>query len=285
MEQLGTKRKFWYRDDRGSLLLFKHAREATGEDWAEKIAAELCAVLGLPHASYELAEWQGHRGVITPTFNPAEGRLVFGNELLEYAFAGYDTAPRHRRQHHTVGRVFALLGSQSIRSPYGWECPRQLTSAAAVFTGYLMLDVLIGNQDRHDENWGILTLDRSAYLQPTFDHASSLGRNETTVARKDRLETRDTNRSMERYIARATSALYGPGLVTRPLSTIDAFLAAGKHDPVASTYWLDQLRLVTNQDLMSIVSRVSLERMDETAKIFALRMLELNKQRLLDQRR
>jgi len=43
-----------------------------GEDWAEKVAAELCELLGLPYAAYELAStWQGNRGVVSPNFLPA----------------------------------------------------------------------------------------------------------------------------------------------------------------------------------------------------------------------
>ena len=48
LEPLGTKRKFWYRDA-SRRMLFKAEERGTGEDWAEKIASELCGLLGLPH--------------------------------------------------------------------------------------------------------------------------------------------------------------------------------------------------------------------------------------------
>jgi hypothetical protein len=52
---------------------------------------------------------------------------------------------------------------------------------------------------RHHQNWGlILSPDKKTYLAPTFDHASSLGRNETDENREDRLATKDLGRSMER---------------------------------------------------------------------------------------
>ena len=54
IEQLGTKSKFWYRDG-NKRMLFKAEDRGTGEDWAEKIACELCALLGLPHVHYEMA--------------------------------------------------------------------------------------------------------------------------------------------------------------------------------------------------------------------------------------
>ncbi len=54
-EPMGTKPKFWFFHDELGQCLFKEARPDTGEDWSEKIASELCAQLGLPHAHYELA--------------------------------------------------------------------------------------------------------------------------------------------------------------------------------------------------------------------------------------
>ncbi len=47
-EQLGTKRKFWLHIGE-QRYLFKIGRPGTGENWAEKVAAELCTLLGLRH--------------------------------------------------------------------------------------------------------------------------------------------------------------------------------------------------------------------------------------------
>jgi hypothetical protein len=281
MEQLGTKYKFWYLDQDGQPWLFKQAREGTGEDWAEKISAELCQMLELPHATYELASWRGNRGIATPSFNVRDGRLVFGNELLAYVVSGYDTETKHRRQHHKVGRVFAYLGGESVRTPYGWDCPNELSSAASVFAGYLMLDALIGNQDRHDENWGVIAVQGTQYLQPTFDHASSLGRNESDEARTDRLTTRDKNRSMMAYVERARSALYS-ATSTRPLSTLDAFIAGSRYDMPAAKYWLGKLKGVDDSSMYDAIWRVDADRMSDEAKRFAFQMLKLNKQRILE---
>lgn len=284
MEQLGTKYKFWYLDQDDQPWLFKQAREGTGEDWAEKISAELCQLLELPHATYELASWKGNRGIVTPSFNVRNGRLVFGNELLSYVISGYDTETNHRRQHHKVGRVFAYLGGENVRTPYGWDCPKDLTSAASVFVGYLMLDTLIGNQDRHDENWGIITVDGIHYLQPTFDHASSLGRNESDMARIDRMTTRDKNRSMDAYVERARSALYS-ATSTKPLSTLDAFISGARYDMPAAKYWLAKLKGLDDASMYDVIWRVDQARMSDDAKRFAFQMLRLNKQRILEHTR
>jgi hypothetical protein len=54
-EQVGARSKFWFTGSDGRRWLFKETRPDTGEDWAEKVVAELARRIGLPHAEYELA--------------------------------------------------------------------------------------------------------------------------------------------------------------------------------------------------------------------------------------
>jgi hypothetical protein len=281
LEQLGTKEKFWFRGDDDHLYLFKYARENTGEDWAEKIAAELCELLDIPHADYELATHGGRRGVITKRFHPREGELVFGNELLSYVVAGYETAPRHRRVHHTIGRVMAMLEVRSVNPPLGWASKEGVESSEAVFLGYLMLDTLIGNQDRHDQNWGVLLYRQEIFLQHTYDHASSLGRLLSDEACAVRLNTRDLQQSAAEYVKKARSALYPPN-GTKTLLTLEAYEAAARRNPAASRYWMGKLAALTDDAMWSTISKVDDERMGRASKEFAFQMLKLNKKRLLD---
>ena len=62
-----------------------------------------------------------------------------------------------------------------------------VASASDLFAGYLMLDALIGNTDRHHENWAIIQAGRQYCLAPTFDHASCLGFNLSDAERIDRM--------------------------------------------------------------------------------------------------
>src|SRR5436853_1744986 len=86
VEPLGSKRKFWFTHDR-KRMLFKAEERGTGEDWAEKIAAELCRRIGLPHVEYEPAEeYDGNvyrqPGVVCPHCAPPPLSLILGNQLL-----------------------------------------------------------------------------------------------------------------------------------------------------------------------------------------------------------
>ncbi|MDP4536332.1 hypothetical protein Q3O60_09035 [Alkalimonas collagenimarina] len=77
-EQMGTKSKFWYSDKTDSQsYLFKSIHTSDkygqdiirfGEDWAEKIACEIANLLSIPTAQYDLATYNGERGIRTKNF-------------------------------------------------------------------------------------------------------------------------------------------------------------------------------------------------------------------------
>src|SRR4051794_12246129 len=66
IEQLGTKPKFWFVHSKLGRCLCKLSRANTGEDWSEKVAAEIAAALGLPCAAYELGLYEGQNCVVSP---------------------------------------------------------------------------------------------------------------------------------------------------------------------------------------------------------------------------
>ena len=169
-EQLGSKPKFWFLDPSGQRFLFKQGRSGTGENWAEKVSAEICDVLKIPHAAYDLAVWRGIQGVVSPSFVPSGARLIFGNELLARVVSGYEGETRYYRQSgHTIARVFAVLRDPGIQVPATWQETAHINTSSGVFMGYLMLDALIGNTDRHHENWGlVLEATSDLRLAPTL---------------------------------------------------------------------------------------------------------------------
>lgn len=179
-EQMGTKRKFWFRDPALGLCLFKLARPGTGEDWSEKVACELAALLGLPHARYEMAEWDGKPGSISISMLTDEETLIHGNELIAQLTNAYprpEAAPRFRNSGHTLSLVVSTLERSGASAPAGIDLPPGVTTAVDVFVGYLLLDALIGNTDRHHENWAVIEsygfeareLEFFLRLAPTYD--------------------------------------------------------------------------------------------------------------------
>ncbi|MEJ2693431.1 MAG: phosphatidylinositol kinase [Candidatus Thiodiazotropha sp.] len=280
-EQLGTKEKYWFRIE-NQRCLFKIGRPDTGENWAEKIASELADLLGLPHAHYDLAVWKGRKGVLSPLVVPETGRLIMGNELLAVIHSGYPTLDVRHVRDHTLTRIHALLKNDVIGHPPGWKSPSdKISSAYDLFLGYLLLDTWIANQDRHHENWGLIRDQGQIYLAPSYDHAASMGQNETDAVRKDRLTTRDRGRQISSYVTKARSAIYDSKTSKKALLTLELFRKAAEKSPNAAKIWLDQLKQVSEKAVQSLFEQLPDGEITPLAKLFATKMLELNKQRLL----
>lgn len=289
-EQMGTKEKFWCRSPHDDgLWLFKYSRSSTGEDWSEKIAAEIAGRIGLPHAIVELASCEGRRGSLSLDFTNGRSRgvLVHGNELLLELDPAYPRQKRYHLGQHTLDRVFQALDQPFVHLPDDFVGPSVVETPVDLFVGYLMLDALIGNVDRHHENWAIIERqpatrdERHAELAPTFDHASSLGRELEDKDRSYKLSPGRRDQTIDGYLDRARSAIYAGETAVKPVSPIEAFELAAKQRGPASRAWLERLAQVPLMEFNNLVDRVPVERMSTPARKFALRLLELTRSKLL----
>jgi hypothetical protein len=154
--------------------------------------------------------------------------------------------------------------------------------SALVHVGYLLLDALIGNGDRHHENWAVIHDTASRRLAPSYDHASSLGRELLDEARAARLDGADPSRTLDRYATRAASAFYASPADTKPLSPIDAFRAAARLRAEASAFWLARLADVGQDVIENIVYTVPSELITDLARRFALAVTGWSRPRLLE---
>ena len=291
IEYLGTKRKFWFTREDKRRYLFKAEERGTGEDWAEKVVCELAALLGLPHVEYELAhEFEADSsiqpGVICPNFAPPPLALVMGNQLLFRQDSHYpaQSATKYGVREHTVPAVVKALAA--LRPPTReWMrgAPEKVDTAAGVFCGYVMLDAWVANQDRHHLNWGAIQDERGALsLAPTYDHGSSLARLLTDKDRQERLESRDMNRIIEFFVKRARSGFYLTHDDKKTMLALDVFYWFAEREPVAAKAWLSKLNSINPELIDAIASEVPPTRMSPLTKEFTLRLLTINRQRLLE---
>jgi len=207
---------------------------------------------------------------------------VHGNELLLGMDDDYPAYQQMRVKQHTVARVYQLMKTEhDLQMPMQWLAPSGLDTPFKVFIGYLLLDAWIANQDRHHENWAfIVTATGDLHLAATFDHASSLGRNESDASREERLQTKDKGRHIAHYVTKARSALYTENQ-RKPLGTLEAFMQAAALQPSAARIWLDRLAAVSDGEIEAIFAHLPSAFVSPLAVAFAVRLLELNRQRLL----
>ncbi len=287
IEEMGTKLKFWYEDQKLGQCLYKQARENTGEDWSEKAACELCKLLDLPHANYELAIWSENRGVVSEHFDIENTTLIHGNEILFELIPEYPKTRKYRVAKHTVTNITRILKRIRPETPFRKRLPDGIKTPLDVFIGYLLLDAWIGNTDRHHENWGFLFLpgqpglSGNFYLAPTFDHASSLGREISDKQRKNRLTTQDKGYSINSYIEKCDSALYDKEEDQKPLTTLDAFSLAASCSPNGAKAWIEQLNKISTEQIKDVFQQFPDGWITEPTIEFALKILKVNRTRLL----
>jgi hypothetical protein len=272
-EQLGTKPKQWLRDPADRLWLWKAAtwnlsplgEYRKGDDWAERVVTEIARSLDIPVATTELAERDGVFGTVSlSVLDPESERLVHGNELLaEIDVIGSDP---HDRTGYTLEAV--------RRSLDGVAGSTAGSTAFVSIAGYLIVDAVVGNTDRHQENWAVIESSTGErQLAPSFDHASSLGFLLDDAARSAMLRTSDRNQTPEAWARRAHTRFE-----RRDHPVRIAAVAIDMIGPdVAGAYLeaLDQL------DLHGIVARVPELRISEPAREFAVRVAEANRARIL----
>jgi hypothetical protein len=287
-EQMGSKAKFWCkRVGTEERYLLKYPRPDTGEDWAEKIAAELAGDGGLrlPRARVDFATFEGRRAVLVRDFLGDGDRLIHGNELLLERDPDYPSDLRRVRQ-HTLASVFEVLDVQAVQLPAGVDLPDQVRTAADLYSGYLVLDALIGNTDRHHENWGILLkravgAARVLTLAPTYDHGSCLGRELRDEERRRRVTTVDTRSNLPAYAERARSAFYGAADAPSPLGTFDLLRLASEHRGSAVRAWIERMVSARRElPYEGLVERVPPTIMSIEAKEFTRFLLEYNFNRI-----
>jgi hypothetical protein len=285
-ESLGTKEKFWFSHEQLGRCLYKKSRSnLAGEDWSEKIAAELSRLLKLPHAEYELATCNDEYGVISRSFLPENGNLILGNEILARIYLDYPADTRDLSQ-HTIERIFGAFdrleaADSAILLPLNWQPLENISKAQHVFIGYLLLDAWIGNSDRHHENWGFVELDQKVYLAPTYDHASSLGRNESDRKREARIRTKDKGYAVEAYADKCQSYFYANIGKRQPITTFTAFCEAAKLYPQAAAIWLERLDDISIEDTLILFNQIPEHRISPIAIEFAQRILIHNRAKLL----
>jgi hypothetical protein len=276
-EALGSKKKFWYRSAENEAdWLFKYPQADTGQHWAEKIAAEVADRGAVLHATVELAEFQGERGSTTESFARDGRELVHGNQLLS-GLRGYDPEVRFKQSNHTLGNIFLAL-------EHTFSNADALRRAKLRLAEYLVFDALIGNTDRHHENWGLLRKrvgeGWQGMIAPSFDHASSLGRELRDVGSgrsRARLLAED---KVGAYAERGRGGVYWLEDEAQSPSPLELIRRASRQYPDFFASALEKIGKLDSQMFNDVIAAVPDDWMTQTAREFALALMCYNAQEL-----
>lgn len=295
-EAAGTNSVVWLREPTvGGEWLHKNTTTPSstgleqGEDWAEIVATQAAIALGVPCAQTNLCTRRGRRGSLSLSVKPPghdlnEGRVV----LLSKDAPGYfphtegdkgidPSRPGVKRPGHSLANIKAAL--VGVWPPPEFIGPATV-SGFEVFVGYLVLDALVANRDRHEQNWAVLRpqlLGSPDRLAPSFDHGGSLGYN---LQDPDRARLLGDLAAQGAWVRRGTAHRFEHA--GRPPSLVDhavAGLSMCSQD--AADWWRGR---VLNLDLTDLtrVLRQGVSEMSELAATFTSKLLDLNLRRLQD---
>lgn len=210
----GTRAKKYILSPDGKFYYFKRSQfklatpTKPGKDfkyefWNEIIAHEVGSLLGFKVLRYDLAIDGELMGCISESMIDSENQeLIEAVKYLQAYSPDYDPGKKEHRTWYTFSLIEGALESAKI----GHFINDLLE--------LIVFDALIGNGDRHQENWAVITHQRlisdvyytpEIKFAPIYDSGSSLGR-ELLDETVELFLTSD--KDLEKYIAKGTSEIH-----------------------------------------------------------------------------
>jgi len=233
MELGGRSDGFWILDEAGNrIALFKEPLNRQGdESYAELISEEVSKILGMPTAHYDLAKFNGNKGVVSYNFIKKydgydagfdiiadfyESNLEYDSEMSELYGIDYisDTIDDATTKLNNLEDIWRILEDK-----YG-DYPNREYIVSTIMNGLvdkLIFDILMVNIDDHCGNWGVLdTLDDGKVLAPQFDNARIINLHKNILTEK--FVSNETIEDKE------LSLMVDNKIITKPLEVLRYFL-------------------------------------------------------------
>lgn len=184
----GEREKKWLIDPTTKkLAMLKFPREGRGEHWAEKLCSEFAKILEFPCADVELAILNGRFACLSYFF-------VNKNEGYSHYDGGKYFPPDYDADRN-LGYNFQLI--ESILQEF---------NLVKEFLYIVVFDALVGNGDRHQDNWGITRHEKrnDMTISPLYDNSASLCREKGASDAATLIESKE---ELLRFIYRSKSKI------------------------------------------------------------------------------
>lgn len=153
----GSRKKMLAINNKLEIAMFKYERDDydCSEACSEKLAYEIAKVLGYDCAKIELAVDNDNQiGVLNYYFSDSDESHT---DIVAYLNKNI----KERNNYYTISNIKNVLDSIN-------------TSLFKGFIKIMLFDALIGEQDRHEENWGITEKKGKSFISPLYDNGDSL---------------------------------------------------------------------------------------------------------------
>lgn len=154
----GSRKKMIVVDSKGEKAFFKYEGDGylVSEACSEKLCYEIAKVLNYPCARIELGkDIDGTIGILN--------YLFVQSDAIEHidAISYLNIYEKERPYFYTISNIKKILDNLD-------------KSLFADFIKIMIFDALVGEQDRHEENWGIEFVNNKYKISPLYDNGCSL---------------------------------------------------------------------------------------------------------------
>lgn len=163
-EGSGRSEKIWLvNQENEDVGLFKFRKtEFTTEHLSEKIATQLAELLNLECMRVDIGSYEKRIGSFCYKINEKDESLIEGIQLISKYYPDYNQITLYDesiQEYYSMDMILKSLQEYSFQKEF-FKIP--------------IFDFLIGNTDRHQNNWAILQNGNDIRLCPLYDNGSSL---------------------------------------------------------------------------------------------------------------
>ncbi len=263
----GTREKYTVENPKtGENYLFKYPAEydgkKNGDVWAEKIATEIGKILEIKVQESYLAIKDKEQGILI------KYSLDQNSEYLEEGAISLKKLIKEFKENSTAFYTF-----ENIK-----KCLEKENINIGEFIDIIFFDCVIGNTDRHCENWGILKKNRSniANLIAAYDNGSSLGRDYHSKEE----EIPNTSEEIRKYAKNAKSRIRK--IDTQRISLYDFLSYVLKDYPNKKSIYLEKINFLTEIKIKEIVNEIPDDFMSLKLKNFVVKLLLERKNAIIE---
>lgn len=186
----GSRRKKLVISNKKEIAMFKYERDdyICSEACSEKLAYEIAKILDYECAKIDLArDNENNLGVLNYYFSD---RLTAPHtDIVAYL----NKNQNERKYYYTISNIKSVLDEIDV-------------NLFKDFVKIMIFDALIGEQDRHEENWGITERQGKYYISPLYDNGDSLLREFKNIQNAEKYY--NGTKDFDAYIKRSRTIIY-----------------------------------------------------------------------------
>ncbi|MDD3452693.1 MAG: HipA domain-containing protein [Bacilli bacterium] len=259
----GTRPKRIVKDflNRKAIFKYEHPEYICSEACSEKISYEIAKVLNYNCAEIEFGKDEdGKLGILNYIF--LDVNKIEHIDAVSYLNRNNDD----RSKFYTISNIKKSLDDLNKNLFYE-------------FLKIMVFDALVGEQDRHEENWGITSIDGEYFLSPLYDNGCNLLREFKDEKLSNKYYSKE--KSFDAYILRSKTIIYKEDENTqyRHFELIE-YLNELYNDEIQNE--LNKLNNLTDEIIEDIVNKVPDELLTDIHKAYIIHYLKTRRNILLN---